>query len=160
MAIKERALELGFSDCGFSRAEALPDDAQRLNAWLQKGYHARMGYMANHFEKRTDPTRLVDGARTVISLLYNYYTDRVQKDPEAPILSKYAYGKDYHIVMKEKMHFMFDYIKSMHPEAEGRVFVDSAPVLDRAWAKRAGLGRTLSLSHEPQAHFSLSGRLS
>ena len=140
MAIKERALELGFSDCGFSRAEALPDDAQRLNAWLQKGYHARMGYMANHFEKRTDPTRLVDGARTVISLLYNYYTDRVQKDPEAPILSKYAYGKDYHIVMKEKMHFMFDYIKSMHPEAEGRVFVDSAPVLDRAWAKRAGLG--------------------
>jgi len=140
VAIKERALELGFSDCGFSRAEALPDDAQRLNTWLQKGYHARMGYMANHFEKRTDPTRLVDGARTVISLLYNYYTDRAQKDPEAPILSKYAYGKDYHFVMKEKMHLLFDYIKSVHPEAEGRVFVDSAPVLDRAWAKRAGLG--------------------
>ena len=140
VAIKERALELGFSDCGFSRAEALPDDAQRLNAWLQKGYHARMGYMANHKEKRTDPTLLVDGATTVVSLLYNYYTERAQKDPDAPILSKYAYGKDYHFVMKEKMRLLFDFIKSLHSEAEGRVFVDSAPVLDRAWAKRAGLG--------------------
>ena len=140
VAIKEKALELGFSACGFSRAEALPEDAQRLNAWLLKDYHARMGYMANHFEKRTDPTLLVDGARSVISLLYNYYTDRVQSDPDAPILSKYAYGKDYHFVMKDKMHKLFDFIKSIHPEAEGRVFVDSAPVLDRAWAKRAGLG--------------------
>ena len=96
--------------------------------------------MANHFEKRTDPTLLVDGARTVISLLYNYYTDRVPSDPEAPILSKYAYGKDYHFAMKDKMHLLFDFIKSMHPGAEGRVFVDSAPVLDRTWAKRAGLG--------------------
>jgi epoxyqueuosine reductase len=99
-----------------------------------------MGYMANHFEKRTDPTLLVEGARTVISLLYNYYTDRIQSDPQAPILSKYAYSKDYHFVMKDKMHLLFDFIKSMHPEAQGRVFVDSAPVLDRAWAKRAGLG--------------------
>ena len=139
-AIKKTARELGFADCGFSRAEALPEDARRLKAWLQKGSHAGMAYMANHFEKRTDPTLLVDGARTVISLLYNYYTDRVAEDPEAPILSKYAYGKDYHFVMKEKMHLLFDFIKSMHPEAEGRVFVDSAPVLDRAWAKRAGLG--------------------
>jgi epoxyqueuosine reductase len=138
--IKKEALELGFAACGFSRAEALPEDALRLKAWLQKGSHASMAYMANHFEKRTDPTLLVDGARTVISLLYNYYTDRVAEDPEAPILSKYAYGKDYHFVMKEKMHLLFDFIKSMHPEAEGRVFVDSAPVLDRAWAKRAGLG--------------------
>jgi len=139
-SIKEKALELGFAGCGFSRAEALPEDAERLKSWLAKGYHARMGYMANHFEKRTDPTLLVEGARTVISLLYNYYTDRLQKDPEAPILSKYAYGKDYHFVMKDKMHLLFDFIKSMHPEAEGRVFVDSAPVLDRAWALRAGLG--------------------
>ena len=139
-AIKEKALELGFAGCGFSQAEALPEDALRLNDWLEKGNHARMGYMANHFEKRTDPTFLVDGARTVISLLYNYYTDKVQVDPEAPILSKYAYGKDYHFVMKDKMHLLFDFIKSMHPETTGRVFVDSAPVLDRAWAKRAGLG--------------------
>ena len=139
-SIKEKALELGFAACGFSRAEALPEDAERLKSWLANGYHARMGYMANHFEKRTNPTLLVDGARTVISLLYNYYTERVHSDPEAPILSKYAYGKDYHFVMKDKMHLLFDFIKSMHPEAEGRVFVDSAPVLDRAWAKRAGLG--------------------
>ena len=139
-AIKKKARELGFADCGFSRAEALPEDARRLKAWLLKGHHARMGYMANHFEKRTDPTLLVEGAGTVISLLYNYYTDKLQKDPDAPILSKYAYGKDYHFVMKDKMHLLFDFIKSMHPEAQGRVFVDSAPVLDRAWAKRAGLG--------------------
>lgn len=118
----------------------MPEDARRLKAWLLKGHHAQMGYMANHFEKRTDPTLLVDGARTVISLLYNYYTHRLQKDPEAPILSKYAYGKDYHFVMKDKMYLLFDFIKSMHPEVQGRVFVDSAPVLDRAWARQAGLG--------------------
>lgn len=139
-AIKGKASELGFAECGFSKAEALPEDAQRLKTWLEKGYHARMGYMGNHFEKRTDPSQLVEGARTVISLLYNYYTDRIQEDPNAPILSKYAYGKDYHFVLKDKMHLLFDFIKSLHPEAEGRVFVDSAPVLDRAWAKKAGLG--------------------
>jgi len=139
-AIKKKALELGFAGCGFSRAEALPEDAQKLEIWLDKGYHSRMGYMANHREKRTDPTLLVEGSKTVISLLYNYYTDRKQKDPKAPILSKYAYGRDYHFILKEKMHLLFDFIKTLHPEAEGRVFVDSAPVLDRAWAKRAGLG--------------------
>jgi epoxyqueuosine reductase len=139
-AIKEKALELGFAGCGFSRAEALPEDKQGLETWLKNGHHARMGYMADHFEKRTDPTRLVEGARSVISLLYNYYTDKTPEDPEAPVLSKYAYGRDYHYVMKDKMHALFDFIKSMYPEAAGRVFVDSAPVLDRAWAKRAGLG--------------------
>ncbi len=139
-AIKERAQQLGFAGCGFSKAEALPEDKQQLEKWLQNGYHAGMEYMTNHFEKRCDPTLLVDGAKTVISLLYNYYTDRVQEDPGAPILSKYAYGKDYHFVMKEKMFLLFDYIKSIHPEAGGRVFVDSAPVLDRAWARQAGLG--------------------
>ena len=139
-AIKEKALELGFTDCGFSLAQPLPEDATRLREWLDEGYHARMGYMANHFEKRCDPTKLVDGARSVISLLYNYYTDKQQKDPEAPVLSKYAYGRDYHFVMKERMNQLFDFIRSLHPQAEGRVFVDSAPVLDRAWAYRAGLG--------------------
>ena len=141
-AIKEEALKLGFAGCGFSRAEVLPEDARRLNAWLAKGYHARMGYMAKHFEKRCDPTLLVEGSKTVISLLYNYYTDGVQEDPDAPILSKYAFGRDYHFVMKEKMQLLFDFIKSLHPEVQGRIFVDSAPVLDRAWAKRAGLGWT------------------
>ena len=140
VAIKEKALELGFADCGFSKAEYLSEDASRLQGWLDRGYHARMGYMANHFEKRTDPTKLVEGARSVISLLYNYYTDKVQSDPEAPVISKYAYGRDYHFVMKELLFELFDFIKSLHPQAEGRVFVDSAPVLDRAWARKAGLG--------------------
>jgi epoxyqueuosine reductase len=145
--ISTEALRLGFTGCGFARAEALPNDAQRLKAWLDGGYHAGMGYMANHFEKRTDPTKLVEGARSVVSLLYNYYTDKVQKDPAAPVLSKYAYGTDYHFVMKEKMNQLFDFIKSNFGAVEGRVFVDSAPVLDRAWAKKAGLGWIGKNSH-------------
>ena len=138
--IKEKALELGFAGCGFSRAEALPGDRQRLKAWLDRGYHAGMAYMAKHFEKRTDPTLLVEGARTVISLLYSYHTDRIQQDPEAPIVSRYAYGTDYHFVLKDKMHELFAMIKTLDPDTRGRVFVDSAPVLDRAWACRGGLG--------------------
>lgn len=139
-AIQAKALELGFADCGFSKAEPLAEDATRLREWLHQGNHARMDYMARHFEKRTDPTRLVEGARSVISLLFNYYTDQKQQDPEAPVISKYAYGRDYHFVMKERMHQLFEYIKSLQARAEGRVFVDSAPVLDRAWARKAGLG--------------------
>jgi len=140
VAIKAKALELGFSDCGFARAETLPEDATRLRDWLDAGRHARMGYMANHFEKRTDPTLLVEGARSVISLLFNYYTDKTQEDAQAPVISKYAYGRDYHFVMKERMHQLFGFIQSLQPGTEGRVFVDSAPVLDRAWARKAGLG--------------------
>ncbi|MGM0472793.1 MAG: tRNA epoxyqueuosine(34) reductase QueG [Bacteroidota bacterium] len=138
--IREEALRLGFADCGFSRAGALPGDAERLRSWLAEGRHAGMGYMNNHFEKRTDPTLLVSGANSVISLLYNYYTDRRQNDPRAPVLSTYAYGKDYHLVMKEKMKQLFDFIREQFGEVRGRIFVDSAPVLDRAWAGKAGLG--------------------
>jgi len=139
-AIKAKALELGFADCGFSKAESLPEDATRLREWLEAGRHARMGYMSNHFEKRTDPTMLVEGARSVISLLFNYYTDKTQEDAQAPVISKYAYGRDYHFVMKERMHQLFGFIQSLQPGTKGRVFVDSAPVLDRAWARKAGLG--------------------
>jgi epoxyqueuosine reductase len=139
-AIRKKALKLGFSDCGFSKAGPLPEDAERLKNWLSEGRQAGMGYMANYFEKRTDPTLLVEGARSVISLLYNYYTDRVQQDPRAPVLSKYAYGKDYHPVIKKKMNHLLDFIRSEYGEVNGRVFVDSAPVLDRAWARKAGLG--------------------
>jgi len=99
-----------------------------------------MGYMTRHFTKRTDPTLLVEGARSVISLLYNYYTDKKQQDPCAPVLSIYAYGKDYHHVMKDKMKRLFDFIIREIGEARGRIFVDSAPVLERAWAREAGLG--------------------
>ena len=139
-AIREEALRLGFAACGFCRAEKLTEDAERLKDWLGKGYHGRMAYMARHFEKRSDPTLLVEGAKSVISLLYSYHTNQQQSDPEAPVISKYAYGRDYHFVMKEKMNQLFDFIKSEFGQVEGRVFVDSAPVLDRAWARRAGLG--------------------
>lgn len=139
-AIKGKALKLGFAECGYSRAGPLPEEAARLRDWLDAGRHADMGYMARNFDKRTDPTRLVEGAQSVISLLFNYYTDQKQQDPEAPVISKYAYGRDYHQVMKDRMHLLFGYIRELRPDANGRIFVDSAPVLDRAWAKRAGLG--------------------
>jgi len=138
--IKEEALRLGFANCGFSRAEAVPEEAKRLKSWLDSGHHSQMGYMANHFEKRTDPTLLVEGSKSVISVIYNYYSDKEQVDPNAPIISKYAYGKDYHVVLKDKLYLLLEYIKTLSPQAEGRVFVDSAPVLDRAWAYKAGLG--------------------
>jgi epoxyqueuosine reductase len=146
-AIREKALELGFADCGFSRARQLHEDSRRLHQWLQEDHHAGMGYMENHFEKRTDPTRLVDGAVSVISLLHNYYTDQRQEDPDAPVVSTYAFGKDYHRVLKDKMYRLFAFIRSLVPEADGRVFVDSAPVLDRAWAREAGLGWIGKNSH-------------
>jgi epoxyqueuosine reductase len=139
-AIKEKALELGFADCGISRAGTLPEEAARLRDWLDAGHHAGMGYMARNFDKRTDPTRLVEGAQSVISLLFNYFTDQKQLDPQAPVISKYAYGRDYHKVMKDRMHLLFGFIRELRPDTTGRIFVDSAPVLDRAWAKRAGLG--------------------
>jgi len=139
-AIREKALSLGFADCGFSRAQPLPEDGRRLKEWLLEGHHSGMHYMENHFEKRTDPTRLVKGAASVISLLCNYFTDRKQEDPSTPVVSIYAFGKDYHQVMKEKLHRLLEFICSIEPEARGRVFVDSAPVLDRAWARNAGLG--------------------
>jgi len=139
-SIREQALSLGFADCGFSRAQALAEDARRLEAWLQSGRHAGMRYMENHFLKRTDPTLLVEGSVSVISLIYNYRTDQRQENPDAPVLSTYAFGKDYHLVLKEKLFQLFEYIRGLVPEASGRTFVDSAPVLDRAWAREAGLG--------------------
>ncbi len=140
LAIKNEALRLGFSACGFSKAEFLPQDADRLRKWIDNDYHGSMQYMENHFEKRTDPTKLVDGAKSVISLLMNYNTDKQQEDPEAPVISKYAYGTDYHFVMKDKMKSLHRFIQENFGPAEGRMFVDSAPVLDRTWAVRAGLG--------------------
>jgi epoxyqueuosine reductase len=140
LAIKNEALRLGFSACGFSKAEYLPEDAKRLRSWLDNGYHGSMKYMENHFDKRTDPSKLVEGAKSVVSLLLNYYTDERQQDPEAPVISKYAYGTDYHFVMKDKMKSLHRFIQENFGPTEGRVFVDSAPVLDRAWAVRAGLG--------------------
>ncbi|MFC2129572.1 tRNA epoxyqueuosine(34) reductase QueG [Bacteroidota bacterium] len=140
LAIKNEALRLGFSACGFAKADELPMHAERLNQWIDAGYHADMQYMENYLEMRCDPRELVEGSKTVISLLLNYKSDKSQSDPDAPIISKYAYGTDYHFVMKDKMKELYKWIDQHYGPIDGRVFVDSAPVLDRAWAVEAGLG--------------------
>jgi epoxyqueuosine reductase len=138
--ITQKARDLGFFHIGFSKAEFLEEEAPRLEQWLSKNYHGEMSYMANHFDKRLDPRLLVDDAKTVISLLFNYYTDQKQKDPEAPKISQYAYGEDYHHVIKDKLKELIAFIQEEIGEVNGRGFVDSAPVMDKAWAKKAGLG--------------------
>jgi len=138
--IKQKALELGFLACGMSKAEALPNDAQRLQTWLRRQMHGKMQYMERNFEKRTNPQLLEEGTLSVISVLLSYFPSAKQTDETAPILSKYAYGTDYHFVLKEKLNLLLDYIKELLPDANGRVFTDSAPVLERTWAYRAGLG--------------------
>ncbi len=138
--ITQKAKELGFFHIGFSKAEFLEEEAPRLEQWLSKNYQGEMSYMANHFDKRLDPRLLVDDAKTVISLLFNYYTDQKQVDSEAPKISQYAYGEDYHYVMKDKLKELIAFIKAEIGEVNGRGFVDSAPVMDKAWAKKAGLG--------------------
>jgi epoxyqueuosine reductase len=137
--VKMQAVRLGFDFCGFSKADFLEDEAPRLEQWLKNGMHGKMQYMENHFDKRLDPRKLVPGAKTVISLLQNYYTE--EKQPEgAPKISMYAYGNDYHIVIKNKLKQLMAFIREQAGNVNGRAFVDSAPVLDRAWAKRSGLG--------------------
>ena len=137
--IKLEADRLGFISCGVSKADFLEEEAPRLEKWLKEGKNGQMGYMENHFDKRLDPRLLVPGAKSVISLLYNYYPAVNQRDDTYKI-SKYAYGRDYHFVIKDKLKSLFEYIKNEIGAVEGRVFVDSAPVLDKAWAARSGLG--------------------
>ena len=138
--IKEKARELGFSFCGISKATFLEQEASKLETWLNTGKHGSMQYMENYFDKRLDPRLLVDGAKSVVSLMYNYYSDKKQTDPDAPRISKYAYGEDYHFVIREKLKTLLQWIQEEAGEVSGRVFVDSAPVLERAWALRSGLG--------------------
>lgn len=138
--IKSEAHRLGFDWIGIAKAEMMDPEARRLEQWLNQNYHGKMAYMANHFEKRVDPTKLVEGAKSVISLAYNYFTPAEQTDPNAPKISKYAYGKDYHFVVKEKLKSLIQYIRAEIGEVDGRCFVDSAPVLERDWAKRSGVG--------------------
>ena len=137
--IKEEAYRLGFEHVGFSKADFLEEEAPRLEQWLANNYHGKMADMENWFDKRLDPRLLVDDAKTVISLLLNYYPSQVQNS-EAPQISKYAYGRDYHFVIKEKLKELLHFIQENVGEVNGRAFVDSAPVLDRAWAKKSGLG--------------------
>tara|TARA_B100001750_G_scaffold43767_1_gene32112 strand:- start:188947 stop:189870 length:924 start_codon:yes stop_codon:yes gene_type:complete len=137
--IKQEAARLGFLSCGISKAEFLEAEAPRLEKWLNNQMHGEMGYMANHFDKRLDPRLLVDGAKSVISLLLNYYPEEEQKSSTYKI-SKYAYGQDYHHVIKSKLRELHNFIVEEIGEVNGRAFVDSAPVLDKAWAAKSGLG--------------------
>ncbi|MDB5144335.1 MAG: queG, partial [Mucilaginibacter sp.] len=126
--------------CGIAKADFLEEEAPRLEAWLQQGMHGEMQYMENHFDKRLDPRLLVDGAKSVISLGLNYYTEQQQVDLNSPKISMYAYGSDYHLVIKDKLKQLLQVINEKIGAVNGRAFVDSAPVLDKAWAKKAGLG--------------------
>jgi len=138
--IKQKASELGFSYCGVSKATFLNEDAPRLEKWLSQNQHGNMTYMSNHFDMRLDPRLLVEGAKSVVSLMYNYYTDKKQIDNHAPQISKYAFGEDYHFVVKDKLKELLAFINESIGEVNGRAFVDSGPVLERAWAKKSGLG--------------------
>ena len=138
--IKQKAQELGFSSYGIARAEQLTEEARYLESWLNQQKHGQMGYMANHFDKRIDPTRLVEGAKSVISLSFNYYSEKKQTDPDAPKIAMYAYGRDYHDVVRERLEQLLAYIREVAGDVHGRCFVDSAPVLERAWAQRSGIG--------------------
>jgi epoxyqueuosine reductase len=137
--IKSAAKALGFLSCGISKADFLEDEAPRLEQWLNQGHHGSMSYMERHFDKRLDPRLLVPGAKSVVSLLLNYHTDKKQTDPKAPKISSYAYGTDYHFVIKEKLKELMQIIHREIGEVNGRVFVDSAPVMDTACAAKSCL---------------------
>ncbi|GIV32928.1 MAG: epoxyqueuosine reductase [Chitinophagales bacterium] len=137
--IKAEAKRLGFSYVGVAKAMPLQEEAEKLKHWLHQNMHGSMHYMARYFDLRTDPTRLVPGAQSVISLMYNYYTPK-QQHSSAPKISRYAYGKDYHKVLKKKLKQLLRFIRTHIGEVHGRAFVDSGPVLEKAWAAKSGLG--------------------
>ena len=138
--IKSKARALGFDFCGIAKAEFLEEEASRLEQWLNQHMHGKMSYMANYFDKRLDPTQLVEGARSVISLVYNYYPDEDLAEEDNYKIAKYAYGKDYHFVIKQKLKALLAWMQEEIGEIHGRAFVDSAPVMERAWAQKSGLG--------------------
>ncbi|MEN7550329.1 tRNA epoxyqueuosine(34) reductase QueG [Rapidithrix thailandica] len=138
--IKQKALELGFEFFGVAKAEFLEEEAPRLENWLNQQMHGQMAYMANHFDKRLDPTLLVPGAKSVVTLMMNYFPQRVMDVSDNYKIAKYAYGKDYHFVIKDRLKSLMQFIQETVGEVHGRVFVDSAPVMERAWAKKSGMG--------------------
>ncbi|MGB3616788.1 MAG: tRNA epoxyqueuosine(34) reductase QueG [Catalinimonas sp.] len=138
--IKQRAAELGFGACGVAEATFLEEEAPRLEGWLRQNMHGEMAWMANHFDKRLDPRKLVEGARSVVSLLYNYTPTEPLPEENNYKVAKYAYGEDYHFVLKRKLRELLAFVGEEIGEVAGRAFVDSAPVMDKAWAQRAGLG--------------------
>ena len=139
-AIKEKAKSLGLLECAIIPASFLEDEKEHFQNWLDNDMHGEMGYMARNIEKRLDPRLLYENAKTIIVVLQNYFPKNTQQNSTAPVLSKYAYGTDYHFVMKDKLKELLKFIQQEIPNCNGRPFVDSAPVLERTWAKKAGLG--------------------
>jgi epoxyqueuosine reductase len=159
--LKSTAKRLGFDFCGIAKAEFLESEAPRLEEWLNRNYQGKMAYLANHFDKRLDPTKLVDGAKTVVSLIYNYYPEKqLPHQPDDIKLAKYAYGTDYHDVIRAKLTEFLEVLREEIGEINGRSFVDSAPVMERQWAQRAGLGwigkNSLLLNREMGSFFFLA----
>lgn len=161
--IKSKALEYGFMGAGIARAEYMEEEARRLEAWLKAGYQGQMAYMGNHFELRTDPTRLVPGAKSIISLMYNYYPgdmDQANEDGCHYKISRYAYGEDYHKVIRKKLKALVRDLQEEIGEFSARIFVDSGPVLERDWARRSGLGwigkNTLAIHPRVGSYFFLA----
>ena len=156
--IKQKAKDLGFDFCGISKAQKLENEESHLEEWLKRAYHGKMSYMGNHKEKRLDPTQLVPGAKSIISLTYNYYPSQSEQNKFK--IAKYAYGKDYHQVVKQKLKNLLLEIRSQFGEIQGRAFVDSAPVMERQWAQRSGLGwlgkNTLLLNRNMGSFFFLA----
>ena len=138
--IKNKAIDLGFISCGISKSVFLQDEIGRFENWLKNNYHGKMSYMERNFDKRLDTTKLVEGSKSVISLLYNYYPSKKLNDQNNFKISKYAYGKDYHFIIKNKLKTLLNEMRNEIGDVNGRVFVDSAPILERAWAKKSGLG--------------------
>ncbi len=158
--LKKAAQDLGFVSCGVSKATFLEEEAPRLEQWLLQGNHGQMGYLANHFDKRLDPCLLVPGAKTVISLAFNYYPENDQISNGKLKIARYAYGEDYHHVLKEKVRQLVEELEKTYGTFEGRIFVDSAPVMERQWAQKSGLGwqgkNTLLLSKNVGSYFFLA----
>ena len=138
--VKKLAKQIGFSSCGISKARFLQEEEKKFENWLKKGYQGTMSYLEKNFDKRLDPQKLVPGAKSVISLTYNYFPQKKTLNENSFIISKYAYGKDYHFIIKDKLKALFNLLKKEIGDIEGRVFVDSAPIHERAWAKISGLG--------------------
>lgn len=157
--IKEEALRHGFDSCGISKAEFLEEEAPRLESWLKNGFQGQMSYMENHFDKRLDPTLLVPGAKSVISLTYNYFPEDIQR-PDSYKISKYAYGEDYHRVVKDKLRNLVLSMQEKIGSFHSRVFTDSAPVMERSWGQRSGLGwigkHSLLISKSKGSYFFLA----
>ncbi len=158
--IKTLSKDLGFSFCGISKAQFLEDEATQLEEWLKRGYQGKMSYLENHFDKRLDPTKLVPGAKSVVSLIYNYYPKEIHQSDQKPKIAKYAYGQDYHLVIKDRLKEFMNRVRTEIGEVNGRVFVDSAPVHERAWAAKSGIGwigkNTLLLNRKMGSFFFLA----